>query len=515
MPENDFEKQVQQIFSDMKLKPSEAVWPKVQEKITREKKRRRVLFWLPALLLLLAGGGYWIAGEGGKDFSQKATSEEVNAVTAVNEREEAGSTVNGEPAASGSAQNSNSISTPEANSRIPEAALAVDAAKAGIANADNKKGSADIAVVKPSGNGSVFNSNNGSADRNGVAGALKTGLSNKNVVTSKSIDAERTSGDMQKEEVKNNEDQTSLAGSQNAAGKPVTGTYQQVNGYNGLKDADSEKELKNFIWENNKAVVKLGKRKSWEWGISAQAGISTVGRGLSDIFKDGLFEKSGTDYQLSQPSPDMSFVGSAQNNYLVAAPPPASPVKTGLAWSAGGFGKWYVKEKLALSFGAAYSLYTTERKVGNVLIFNQQNNAVFNANARFAGYYPSSNGAIDYTNRYHFVQVPLGIQWQINKGIRLPLQLDVGLALGYLVNTTAVHYNSQTGVYYADDGLFNKFQTGIYTGISAKLFQHSRRPLYVGPMVQYNFSDLTKPSSGSKQNLKYAGLKMQWVLWKD
>jgi len=50
MPENDFEKQVQQLFSDMKLKPSDAVWPKVRERI-KEKKRRRVLVWLPLLLL--------------------------------------------------------------------------------------------------------------------------------------------------------------------------------------------------------------------------------------------------------------------------------------------------------------------------------------------------------------------------------------------------------------------------------------------------------------------------------
>ena len=62
MPENDFEKQVQQLFDELRLKPSAEVWPKVSSRIRPEKGRRKVLIWLPLTLFLLigAGGGYWL-----------------------------------------------------------------------------------------------------------------------------------------------------------------------------------------------------------------------------------------------------------------------------------------------------------------------------------------------------------------------------------------------------------------------------------------------------------------------
>lgn len=60
MPENDFEKQVQQLFNDMRLKPSDAVWPKVSNRIRKGKSRRRAFVWLPLALLLMGTGGYWL-----------------------------------------------------------------------------------------------------------------------------------------------------------------------------------------------------------------------------------------------------------------------------------------------------------------------------------------------------------------------------------------------------------------------------------------------------------------------
>src|ERR1700730_3936067 len=59
MPANDFEKQVQQVLDELKLKPSEEVWPQVEQRIRKDKRRRRSLLWLPLLFLLLGGAGYW------------------------------------------------------------------------------------------------------------------------------------------------------------------------------------------------------------------------------------------------------------------------------------------------------------------------------------------------------------------------------------------------------------------------------------------------------------------------
>ena len=61
MPENNFEKNVQQRMEELKLQPSGTVWGKVYDKIRKEKKRRRFIVWfLLFAFLLLGGGGWWL-----------------------------------------------------------------------------------------------------------------------------------------------------------------------------------------------------------------------------------------------------------------------------------------------------------------------------------------------------------------------------------------------------------------------------------------------------------------------
>ncbi|MGN6493337.1 MAG: hypothetical protein ACTHLE_15155 [Agriterribacter sp.] len=512
MPENEFEKQVQQIFGDMRLKPSDAVWSKVRERVSHEKKRRRMLVWLPAALLLLGGGMYWALDT---NNSLQKNKHEAEAVANAGNSSEAVGSNNAHPQAADAPEN-NSGNTP--SQTAPGAALPNESSK-------SKPGDIREAELPPAAtttqqqvNKSISSgaaSNGRSLPVNEAAGKKLIHLQNKPAQKNTVADDVNTSVinvGGQETATSNNTDQSLL---------PVLGTYQYVDGYEGLKDIAGEKELKHFDAKNNKPVIKLAKRKSWEWGVTAQAGVSMVGKGLSNIFKNGLFEKAESlDYmQYATPAtPNGNFLGSqGQGNLVAAAPAPASAVKAGMAWNAGIFGKWHVRQKLALTFGAEYNLYTTNREVGNIVdpqYFNTNNsNVSADANARFAAYYTGSDG-INYTNRYHFVQVPVGIQWQLNKGIKVPpVQLDAGLVFGYLVSTNAVHYKG--GVYYEDKSLFNKFQTGLYAGFSVKLFQHAQRPLYIGPTVQYNLSGVAKPSSGIKQNFVYGGLKAQWVLFKN
>ena len=57
MPENEFEKKVSSEMQDLKFKPSDNVWLRVEERIKKKKKRRVfvVIFFLAGLALL----GYW------------------------------------------------------------------------------------------------------------------------------------------------------------------------------------------------------------------------------------------------------------------------------------------------------------------------------------------------------------------------------------------------------------------------------------------------------------------------
>lgn len=60
MPDNSFEKQVQELMRGLELTPDETVWNNLQKELQPEKRRRRFAFWwwLPLGLLLL--GGAWM-----------------------------------------------------------------------------------------------------------------------------------------------------------------------------------------------------------------------------------------------------------------------------------------------------------------------------------------------------------------------------------------------------------------------------------------------------------------------
>ena len=66
MPENEFEKQVQQKMDELQFVPSDAVWPEVERQITERKKRRGLIFWLPLGVLLL-GGTAWMYFSGSEN----------------------------------------------------------------------------------------------------------------------------------------------------------------------------------------------------------------------------------------------------------------------------------------------------------------------------------------------------------------------------------------------------------------------------------------------------------------
>ena len=288
---------------------------------------------------------------------------------------------------------------------------------------------------------------------------------------------------------------------------------------NGIPGKDIQGPVLTATAGNGNTPVKLAKKKILEWGITGGGGISFVSEGLSGFLSNDRTEKAA-DLNAMPSTPNMSNnIGflTGQNIGLVAAlPPPASAIKKGLAWQAGGFVKWKMNARLTITGGLQYSYYSTHRAVGND-INNYQlslNNTFNDVNASYAGYYIGKQ-SINYTNRYHFIEMPAGIQWQLNKSsAQLPLQLNGGLSVSWLANATALHYHEQTGSYYKDRALFNKVQAGVYAGVSAKLFAGSRRPLYVGPVVRYDLTNMLKPSVNLDQHFVYTGIKAEWVLGK-
>ncbi|HKB44053.1 MAG TPA: hypothetical protein VKC90_06680, partial [Chitinophagaceae bacterium] len=81
MPENEFEKKVQQRMEELEFTPSGEVWKEVEYRIRKEKKKRRFFFWLPLLSLALGGGitaAIWLTNNNENHIAQ--TKEGINKI---------------------------------------------------------------------------------------------------------------------------------------------------------------------------------------------------------------------------------------------------------------------------------------------------------------------------------------------------------------------------------------------------------------------------------------------------
>lgn len=536
MPENNFEKQVQEIFSEMRLKPSADVWPKVHERIKKDNNRRWALLWIPAALLLLSAGGYWLLGP-----SEQANNSHqlTNTNTVVNEK-----TANDPSLQKQSSPGNNTAVTENAKPAQPTGKQVTAAT-----NGPENKASVNNEAVSAPGEANTANSKETSAENDNKV-VISEGIAKqqqKNLVANKKVDNNIISNPSKfpKAFDKQFKAKESLSASQNNKSEKVqtvtdaglneertdaslTASLQSV-AANEIPGLYSKEHLQNTPLNKNLApAIKLARKKTWEFGVSAGAGISALGKGLSkDLFAEKTLENNRLatvdNYPIApNPLPSSGNITDYQNlvgngSMAAALPPPASPVKSGFSFTIGGFSKWHVSPKFALTGGLEYLHYTTRREVGKAISYDVLNQAPNQyANVRFAGSYSTSAAASSnnsmYTNEYHYLQVPIGFEWQLNKVNHLPVMLNAGLSVGYMMNTNAVHYGTSTGLYYQDKKLFNDLQGGLYAGIQVKLFERTRMPLYVGPVVQYNYTSLTKNSSDSKQNFMYAGLKLQWVL---
>ena len=122
-------------------------------------------------------------------------------------------------------------------------------------------------------------------------------------------------------------------------------------------------------------------------------------------------------------------------------------------------------------------------------------------------FYPVSSGERmePYKNSYHFLELPVGINWQVMKSI--PLQLETGFRIGRLIKTNALHYDSQQSIYYEDEQLFKRTQFSFYTGLSYRIFKMNKASLYIGPKAQFQLTNLLPKNDYGKQHLYFTGVE--------
>lgn len=497
MHDHNFEKQVQQKMEELSLSPSDAVWENVEDQL-HKKKDRRIIFWLPLFLIPVILCGYfcfhrYYHPSGNITLTQNnqvpahSPGYTGNAAVSGNNRK-INPQKNEMAKAAGTKPHINDqeivAGNPENHPILPSSSPVHDAP--GIALPDKK------AIKHPVLQGGEHQPAE-KIKQVAIADTYKKHRPDKNMA--ESIQADRPAGKMttadepeaailsadapaiQADEVLMKEPSHAITPSVLLRNEPFETGFAVAN-YTGLA----------------KQTVKLSKKTGLKWGFSLQAGKTSVRDGkLNTLFA----------------APTRDFIGSSltlnQGNNVVYTP---STVQPGFGFSAGFFFRKQLNRRVAVSTGITYTRVTTSLATGNKVdsVFTLSTSA-----GRINQFYPLGESNT-YTNRYHFIELPVSLQLQLNRGKIIPLIWEAGVSFSELLASNALHYNSALRKYYTDNHLFNRAQLNFLIGLYLQAFSGSRHTFRIGPKLQYGVTPLYSEDVNNRNHLLQYGCTISMVI---
>ncbi|MGV3529267.1 MAG: outer membrane beta-barrel protein [Flavisolibacter sp.] len=211
----------------------------------------------------------------------------------------------------------------------------------------------------------------------------------------------------------------------------------------------------------------------------------------------GLFEKSAADFSSSPGSSS----GVPPTNSL-----PPAPEKAGFSFTAGVNFNKQLNAHFSLAAGLTYNYLSTTVKTGQTI--TRDTTLYLNSRViRLENYFLNSSGANqNYTNQFHFVGLPVTLNYTVSE--KFPLHVSAGVSLRQLLATNALLYDFSGQFYYKDKEAFRKTQVFTSVGLS-----YSAGKLNIGPYLDYGLSKTMKEGD-SKKHLYAAGLKAEFFLKK-
>ena len=247
--------------------------------------------------------------------------------------------------------------------------------------------------------------------------------------------------------------------------------------------------------EKEKQPAKNKFSSSIRWGLDLSVGVSKT---RENIFSFSSTNKSA-DALYNSPG---NVSGSPTAN---SAQPPSS-MTPGLAFKVGVIAEKKISNRSSIAAGLSYVYYSTGIKAGTVMDSSFVFRNMAAQSVVLNSYYPGTQQK-DYNNSYHFIQVPLHYQLQLNKGIKLPLMWDIGVSAGYLVSTNALVYDTAAGgIYYRSKDAFNKLHFNLNTSLAVRFGKANKLQWSLGPELSMDMTPMMKTNFEQKQYFLYGGL---------
>jgi hypothetical protein len=450
MEQNNFEKNVQQKMDEFKIAPSDSVWTNVEKRINKKEKDRKVIFILFFLIVFLLSGGYWLLNLSKKD--QKSNQQIGNLIEKkLNSKE----TNKGDSSSENSQMHLKNI---QSNHR-PALVLSKK-----IRNFKR------ISVIK------------------------NQKEKYENYQNSTGEDAAKTIEESNKE--RNNTDLIFQLNTINLAQIEKENDADQFNANIESKiDVDYFlNELKSEIAEHQLIPDSIKNHKQHgNMGFTFSGGESSI--------ESNLLQRSFpvADYVSNTPP-----VGIPSYYFQ------PSPIKNSAAFIIGAFIEKDISARGKIALGLSYKYYSlineVGRKVDSLLSPSAQYFSVSNS-------YNSFNSSHSYRNNFHYLEVPVSFQFQLNKNKKLPLSWQAGVDVSELIGSSALQFEANPGIYYSDNSMFNKTQFGLHTGLFATFFSKQKVPFSFGPYFYYSASSLAGSGLYNGKHFSFIGIRTE-VLFK-
>ncbi len=461
MQERNFERQVKQRLEEFDIPPSAPVWQKVEREIRRRKERRRLVLWL--LPFLLAGGAFllWtISGNDNTTVSAVTTSTQPSPNQAVPQNEPVGKGIEKNNITTGNSAKSQENYT--ATSSEKSKSIPLDQEETGH-KADlisKSKSQKTTTARKTSGQQRPVSQQDqlvpGNKDiSTEVTEAIAPPIASTETTEAPSHDADSSANVTAKELRKETEKQP--------ATKPAAEPVKSM-------EKKEEKNKEDKKW-------KIALHGSAGYAESAESFFPLIGAAETNVVP--------------------TSVGFAPN-------PTPSPLRKGLY---GAFGLQFTRplsNRLSFTTGIQYSYASTQQMVGYKRKRDSLTTRLAAEDEEYTFYNDRTN---NFTNSYHYIEVPAGIDVKLFPS--LPIELHAGFSLSALISGDALHYDRISNTYYRNNEQLRKTGINWFSGFSYGLMKNK---LKLGPHIQYGIQSLNSTDSTNKKHLLMAGLRVKWML---
>jgi hypothetical protein len=468
MQDQEFEKKVQQKMEELKFSPSPAVWTNVQRKIGQKEKGKRliaILFFF-GFLGLVGSGIYFY------DAQRKPMAKAI--------------------------QPPNLEASPDSSTKYPGSKPPVALPEA---NVEPKKAAGPPLSFDSLGVSRFLQNNQTTqVSRHNFQAKKEDGTSLAAAGANKPAHSAPVSGDSQavrEDKTRGNIGSAMAPGLEAVGHSPGAGSQKENQDNQALKSINKI-DTTGKSTSTNPAIAKLTKQKNWKFGFNAGTGFSTVSQ-KSPTNPAGVF------YLGYSPAFPLYGFGAARIQV-----PPSKPQANFSFW-AGLLVEKPISSKISLSMGLNYHYYSTTIRTGPITNDSTFVFTSFNTTMGVHNYY-NQGSSQTFVNKYHFLELPIALEYRFGVIKSFPLSLEGGLSLSQWIGSTALMYDYVQSYYYKNNSAFAKTQVNSTLGIMGEL-KGNHLEFRMGPEFQYGLTNLLNGKNGEKQHLLFAGIKFVVLPW--